>query len=74
MGRDLRSYRQSTTRRLIAGFILLLLLVGDGLTYWIYGRWAALSGLLCIAGALFLFGLLWLILTGLSRLSDVLDR
>jgi hypothetical protein len=74
MGRDLREYRQGTTRRLVAGFVLLLLLVGDGLIYWIYGGWAALSGLLCIAGALALFGLLWLILLGLSALAERLDR
>ncbi|MGA9531571.1 MAG: hypothetical protein WBR18_02545 [Anaerolineales bacterium] len=74
MGRDLRKFRQGTTQRLVIGFTVLLLVVGDGLIYWIYGRWAALSGLLCIAGALVLFGLLWAILIGLSALAERLDR
>lgn len=74
MRNELDEHRRGTTRRLVGGFALLLLLVGDGLIFLIYGRWAALSGLLCIGGALALFGLLWGILLGLSRLSDRLDR
>jgi hypothetical protein len=48
MKTDLRSYARQTTFRLIAGGILLLFIVGDGLIYLIYGPAAALSGLLCL--------------------------
>ena len=49
---DLRSYMRQTQVRLILGGILLLLLVGDGLIYLIYGARSAFMGLLCIAGGL----------------------
>ncbi len=48
MSRDLRQYARQTTVRLIAGGLILLILVGDGLIYLIYGPGAALSGLICI--------------------------
>lgn len=50
--RDLRKYAQSTNFRLILGFVFLLLLVGDGLIYLIYGQGAAVMGLICIVGGL----------------------
>lgn len=50
--RDLRQYAGQTKTRLIAGALLLLFLVGDGLIYIIYGRNAALMGLVCIVGGL----------------------
>jgi len=52
MSRDLRKYARSTNIRLVVGFIVLLLLVGDGLIYFIYGPQAAISGLLCIGAGL----------------------
>jgi hypothetical protein len=52
MGRDLRQYARQTNLRLIAGFLLLLFLVGDGLIYIFYGRNAALMGLLCLVAGL----------------------
>jgi hypothetical protein len=52
MGRDLRHYARQTNLRLIAGFLLLLFLVGDGLIYIFYGRNAALMGLLCLVAGL----------------------
>lgn len=48
MGRDLREYARQTNIRLIVGGILLLLIVGVGLIYFIYGPSAALTGLLCL--------------------------
>jgi uncharacterized SAM-binding protein YcdF (DUF218 family) len=51
--RDLRRYAQKTNIRLAVGFFLLLLVVGDGLIYWIYGPSAAVSGLLCILAGIF---------------------
>jgi hypothetical protein len=50
--RDLRNYARQTNVRVIAGALLLLFLVGDGLIYVIYGPGAALMGLLCLAGGL----------------------
>jgi branched-chain amino acid transport system ATP-binding protein len=48
MARDLRRYASQTNFRLGVGGILLLFVVGDGLIYLIYGRGAALMGLLCL--------------------------
>lgn len=46
--RDLRKYARQTNIRLIAGALLLLFIVGNGLIYLIYGPGAALMGLLCL--------------------------
>ena len=51
--RDLRAYANQTSVRLIAGALLILFIVGDGLIYWIYGQAAAITGLLCLLGGLF---------------------
>jgi len=50
--RDLRQYARQTNFRLVAGALVLLFVVGDGLIYLIYGAGAALTGLLCLAGGL----------------------
>jgi hypothetical protein len=52
MSRDLRQYARQTNVRLVTGFIILLLGVGDGLIYVFFGRGAALMGLICILGGL----------------------
>ncbi len=52
MGRDLRQYSRQTNLRLVFGFVLLLLVVGDGLIYLIFGRSAAATGLFCILAGL----------------------
>ncbi|MEN8240315.1 MAG: hypothetical protein ABFS17_00205 [Chloroflexota bacterium] len=46
--RDLREYARKTNLRLAVGFFLVLLIIGDGLIYWLYGPSAAVSGLICI--------------------------
>lgn len=51
--RDLRRYARNTTLRLAFGFLILILIVGDGLIFWLYGPEAAVSGLLCIGAGLF---------------------
>jgi uncharacterized SAM-binding protein YcdF (DUF218 family) len=69
MSKDLRKYAQQTTARLVIGFVLLLLVVGIGLIYFIYGQGAAMMGLLCLAGvlvpvvliALALWGIDWIV-------------
>jgi len=66
MSRDLRRYARQTNVHLMAGFILLLFVVGDGLIYWIYGRNAALLGVMCLVLGLLPLLLIWLILVGLE--------
>ena len=69
MSRDLRKYAQDTSVQLGVGAFLLLFIVGDGLIYFIYGKGAALMGLLCLlAGvapvliiALFMLLLNWVV-------------
>lgn len=53
MSKDLRKYARSTQMRLIAGFLLLVFLIGDGLIFIFYGKGAGLAGLICLLGALF---------------------
>ncbi|MCJ7722898.1 MAG: hypothetical protein MUP03_02080 [Anaerolineales bacterium] len=62
MTRDLRRYARQTNIRLALGALLLLLLVGDGLIYLIYGRGAAIMGFLCLIGGLIPVLLTFLIL------------
>ena len=62
MTRDLRKYMRDTNVRLVAGALLLLFIVGDGLIWIIYGFGAAMMGLLCILAALVPIGLILLLL------------
>lgn len=57
--RDLRSYAAGTQRRLIAGGLLLILVAGNLLIWLVYGSQAAISALLCSAGALLPLLLIW---------------
>lgn len=50
--RDLRAYARQTNVRIVAGALLVLFLIGDGLIYVIYGQGAAVMGLLCLVGGL----------------------
>jgi uncharacterized SAM-binding protein YcdF (DUF218 family) len=62
MNRDLRKYARQTNIRLFLGFLLLLLLVGDGLIYVIYGPQAAVLGVVCILAGLAPLVLIWAVL------------
>ena len=62
MTRDLRKYAKQTNLRLLIGFFGLLLIVGIGLIYLIFGREAALMGLICTGAALIPAVLVWLVL------------
>lgn len=62
MVRDFRRYHRQTTIRLIAGGLILLFVVGDGLIYLLYGKESALMGLLCITLGLAPVILIWLAL------------
>jgi hypothetical protein len=48
MARDLRKYASQTNFRLVAGGLLLLFIIGDGLIYYFYGKGAAVLGFFCI--------------------------
>jgi hypothetical protein len=52
MSRDLRDYARKTNVRLAVGAILLLLIIGVGLIYLIYGEGAAGFGLFCLLAGL----------------------
>jgi hypothetical protein len=52
MLRDLRQYNKQTNLRLIAGFVLLFVVVGEGLIWLVYGVGAAVFGLLCALAAI----------------------
>ena len=63
--RDLRKYAKQTTGHLVMGALLLVFILGEVLIYLFYGVSAAITGLLCLAGAmvpiLLIFGILWII-------------
>jgi len=60
-------HRQQTQIRLIAAGLLILVVVGGGLVWMIYGRAAAITAVSCLLVVMGLFGLLWLILGLLER-------
>lgn len=66
MSRDLRRYASQTTFRAAVGAVLLLFIVGLGLIWLIYGPSAALTGLLCLLGALIPVGLIALVIWGMD--------
>ncbi|MEJ2488023.1 MAG: hypothetical protein P8Y68_20080 [Anaerolineales bacterium] len=70
MARDLRKYAKNTTVQSVIGFVVILLFVGDGLIYALYGQGAAISGLLCILGGM----LPILLIFGLLSLLDIIVR
>ena len=74
MTRDLRKYTRQTNVRLIAGGLVLLFLVGDGLIYAIYGKGAALMGFLCLMGGLVPIGLTLLALSLLDWITRHVKR
>lgn len=59
--RDLREYTKQTNVRLAVGSFFLLFVVGVGLIWLIYGRPAAMMGLLCLLAALVPVVLIFLI-------------
>lgn len=47
--RDLRKYARNTQKRLVWGFLLVLLILGNGLIWVLFGGEAGVLGLLCTA-------------------------
>ena len=72
--RDLRAYARTTTARLIAGGLLVVLVGGGVLVYASYGPGAMLSALLCIGLGLAPIALVILVLAGLDALRRKVDR
>ncbi len=70
MTRNLRQYARQTNIRLLSGFILLLFLIGSVLIYFIYGREAAMLGVLCLLAGLFPLLLIALALWLMEKLID----
>ena len=69
--RDLREYARGTNRRLIAGLVVILLVIGGALIYAVYGQFAALLGVICVAGGL----LLLLLIGGVLRvMGGIVDK
>jgi len=64
--RDLRKYARQTNIQLSIGFLLILFLVGDGLIYIIWGREAAVMGIVCILAGLAPMVAVFLILWGME--------
>jgi hypothetical protein len=74
MTRDLRKYTSQTNFRLLVGAFLLLFVIGLGLIGLIYGLPAAITGLLCLLGALVPIGMVWLFMLGLDWLVRRANR
>ena len=74
MTRDLRKYARQTNVRVGVGAVLLLLIVGAGLIYLIYGPGAAVSGLLCLLAGLLPIGLIFLSLALLDWIQKRANR
>ena len=74
MSRDLRKYGRQTNVRLIAGALLLIFVVGDGLIYLIYGSGAAMMGLLCLLAGMVPLLLTILVLFLLDWIRKRADR
>jgi len=66
MKRDLREYSKRTNIQLAVGAFVLLFMVGLGLIWLIYGKGAALVGLLCLLGALVPIALILLVFFGMD--------
>ena len=64
---DPRRHWQQTQGRLIVAGLALLIIVGGGLVWLLYGNVAAFSAVACLLVAVGLVGVLWLILTLLEK-------
>jgi hypothetical protein len=64
---DKDQHQRETHARMIVGGVVILLGVGGGLVWVIYGRTAAITAVGCLLAAFALLGLLWLLLTLIER-------
>jgi protein-S-isoprenylcysteine O-methyltransferase Ste14 len=64
---DTRAQRRRDDRALFLAVIAVLLVVGGGLIFLIYGAGAFVTGLACLLFGVGLLALLWLVMTGIER-------
>ena len=69
MPSELDKYSKQTNRRLVAGFIFILLVIGDGLIYLFYGLESALFGLTCIGAGFVPIVFIWMSLAIIEKIS-----
>jgi len=74
MSRDLRKYLKDTNTRILIGAFVLLFVIGLGLIWAIYGFGAAVSGFLCLLGALIPISLIFLAFYGLDWIVKRANR
>jgi len=74
MSQDLRKYIKDTNRRILIGAFVLLFVLGLGLIWAVYGFGAAVSGFLCLLGALVPIALISLALFGLDWIVKRANR
>ncbi len=74
MKRDIRDYAKQTNIRLIVGAITILMIVGVGLIFFIYGPNAAIFGFLCILSGFIPIGLILLALWGMEKIVKKAGR
>lgn len=67
---DYRARRRQDDRALFLAVIAVLLGVGGGLIFLIYGAGALVTGLACLLVGVGLLALLWLIVTGIERWAN----
>lgn len=67
---DTRGQRRRDDRALFLAVIAVLLAVGGGLIFLIYGTGAFVTGLACLLFGVGLLALLWLIMTGIERWAN----
>jgi protein-S-isoprenylcysteine O-methyltransferase Ste14 len=67
---DTRAQRRRDDRALFLAVIAVLLVVGGGLIFLIYGAGAFITGLACLLFGVGLLALLWLVMTGIERWAN----
>ena len=71
---DTRRHRAITDRNLLIGFFVVLLSAGGALIFWFYGGSAGILGVTCLLGFAVLAGVVMLVMTGLERISEWLEK
>jgi hypothetical protein len=69
-----RALSKTTNRNLLIGFFVILFVAGVGLIGVFYGGGGVVGALACLIPAVGLVGVLALIMAGLGKLSEWLDR
>jgi hypothetical protein len=72
--RDLRKYIRQTNLHLVAGALVLLFIIGDGLIYIFYGSNAAGMGLICLLIGMMPVALVFLVLLLLDWIAKRVNR